>query len=217
MPRLERKRSGRVPPNRIGSTESVFLNVPYDSAFENLYLAYIAGVSAFGLKPRAALEIPTTHRRLDRILELIQDCNYSVHDLSRVELDRTPPRTPRFNMPFELGLTVALEKIAMPGHAWVVFESRPFRLKKSLTDIDGTDPYIHDGTIRGLFREFGNAFVRNRNRPTVDEMMKIYRLLRASLKSVLYDAGARHPFGARVFRDLGVLSSAPAESLVLRS
>ena len=215
MPRLERKRSRRAPPKRTAKTESVFLNIPYDPAFENLYLAYIAGASAFGLKPRAALEIPTSVRRLDRILDLIQECNYSVHDLSRVELDHTPPPTPRFNMPFELGLTVALEKISMPGHAWVVFESRQFRLKKSLTDLDGTDPYVHDGTIRGLFRELGNAFVRNRNQPTVDEMMKVYRVLRGNLKSVLYRAGAKHPFGARVFRDLGVLGSAAAESLLL--
>ena len=116
MPR-QRKR------NPSDNTESVFLNIPYDDAFENLYLAYITGVSAFGLKPRAALEIPSSNRRLERILDLIQQCEYSVHDLSRVELDRTPPRTPRFNMPFELGLTVALEKIAIPGHAWVVCES----------------------------------------------------------------------------------------------
>jgi hypothetical protein len=74
---------------------SVFLNVPYDSAFENLYLAYIAGLSAFGLIPRATLEIPTSQRRLERILKLIQECGYSIHDLSRVQLDTKAPRVPR--------------------------------------------------------------------------------------------------------------------------
>ena len=198
MPRPRRRKSSRAvskrtpskrtSSKRIGSTESVFLNIPYDSAFENLYLAYIAGVTAFGLKPKAALEIPTSNRRLDRILELIQECSHSVHDLSRVQLDRTSPRTPRFNMPFELGLTVALEKIAIPKHTWVVCEAKPFRLKKSLTDLDGTDPYIHDGTVLGLFRELGNAFVRSRNQPTVDEMLKIYRILRFDLNNVLHRA-----------------------------
>ncbi|MGH9782411.1 MAG: hypothetical protein ACRD33_11405, partial [Candidatus Acidiferrales bacterium] len=183
--------------------------------FENLCLAYIAGVSAFGLKPRAALEIPTSTRRLERILNLIQQCEYSIHDLSRVQLDRTAPRTPRFNMPFELGLTVALEKVAIQGHSWIVCESMRFRLTKSLTDLDGTDPYIHDGTVRGLFRELGNAFVRNRNQPTVDEMWKVYRILRVSFDSVLQRAGADHPFNARVFRDLGVLASAAADDVVV--
>jgi hypothetical protein len=159
MPRQQRRKPQRASPKRTASTESAFLNIPYDAPFENLYLAYIAGVTAFGLKPRAALEIPTSNRRLECILELIQECEYSIHDLSRVQLDRTPPSTPRFNMPFELGLTVALEKVAIPGHAWVVCETQSFRLKKSLTDLDGTDPYIHDGTVRGLFRELGKAFV----------------------------------------------------------
>lgn len=78
----------------------VFLNIPYDRAFENLYLAYIAGLSAFGLIPRAPLEIPTRQRRLERILELIRGCAYSMDDLSRVQLDRRTPRVPRFKMPF---------------------------------------------------------------------------------------------------------------------
>lgn len=215
MPRHQGREPQRASPKRTASTESVFLNIPYDAAFENLYLAYIAGVSAFGLKPRAALEIPTSNRRLERILELIQECQYSIHDLSRVQLDLARPRTPRFNMPFELGLTVALEKVAIPGHAWVICESQRFRLKKSLTDLDGTDPYIHDGTVRGLFRELGNAFVRNRNQPTVDEMMRVYRILRANFKSLLRRAGADHPFNARMFRDLSVVASAAADVVVL--
>ena len=38
-------------------------------------------------------------------------------------VDKTRPRTPRFNMPFELGLTVALKSTKLPNHAWVVCES----------------------------------------------------------------------------------------------
>jgi hypothetical protein len=39
--------------------ESVFLNIPYDASFENLLLAYIAGISAFGFTPRATLVAST--------------------------------------------------------------------------------------------------------------------------------------------------------------
>src|SRR4051812_34592759 len=87
--------------------DSVFLNLPYDDGFQTLFLGYIAGVSAFGMLPHATLEIPGGERRLERILGLIAQCRYSVHDLSRVQLDRSAPATPRFNMPFELGLAVA--------------------------------------------------------------------------------------------------------------
>jgi hypothetical protein len=192
---------------------SVFLNIPYDAAFENLLLAYIAAVTAFGFTPRATLEIPFGQRRLDRILTLIRQSGYSIHDLSRVQLDRNSPRTPRFNMPFELGLTVALERTAHPEHAWVVCETVRRRINKSLSDLDGTDAYVHNGTIKGVFREVGNAFVGTNRQPTVTEMMQIYRVLRAQFGSVLRRAGARDAFNARVFKELCVLASKAADEI----
>lgn len=133
-------------------SESVFLNVPYDRKYEPLFLAFIAGVCGFGLVPRATVEIPGSQRRLNRIIDLIGHCAYSFHDLSRVTLDRTPPPTPRFNMPFELGLAVAKAASGRNSHQWLLFESKPHRLCKSLSDVDGTDPYIHDGTPQGVLR-----------------------------------------------------------------
>jgi hypothetical protein len=195
-------------------TESVFLNIPYDSQFENLFLAYIAAISAFGFIPRATLEIPFSRRRLDRILDLIEDCRYSVHDLSRVQLDRTVPPTPRFNMPFELGLTVGLDKARQRGRPWAVCESQVHRIQKSLSDLNGTDVYIHDGTIRGVFRECGNIFVGGSRQPTVQQMMAIYRILRARFRETLLKAGQTSPFNARVFRELCVLASAAAGELI---
>ena len=84
------------------SEKSVFLNIPYDEKFRRLYLAYISGLAHFGLRPRAALEVPGGQNRMDKIFDLIRSCPYSIHDLSLVQLDRTPPATPRFNMPFEI-------------------------------------------------------------------------------------------------------------------
>jgi hypothetical protein len=193
---------------------SVFLNVPYDAAFENLLLAYIAAISAYGFSPRATLEIPFGQRRLDRILTLIRQSQYSIHYLSRVQLDRKPPRTPRFNMPFELGLTVALERTAHPDHSWIVCETVLRRVNKSLSDLDGTDAYIHGGTIKGVFREMGNAFVGSSRQPTVTEMSQIYRVLRAQFSSVLKRAGAKDAFNARVFKELCVLASTAANELI---
>jgi hypothetical protein len=193
--------------------DGVFLNIPYDARFENLLLAYIAGICAFGFTPRATLEIPFGQRRLDRILSLIRQSRYSIHDLSRVQLDRNAPPTPRFNMPFELGLTVALERSELPEHSWIVCETVPHRIKKSLSDLDGTDAYIHGGTVAGVFRELGNAFVGSSRQPSVTEMSQIYRLLRVHFRSVLKKAGAKDPFNARVFKELCVRASNAAGEL----
>jgi hypothetical protein len=194
----------------------VFLNIPYDTKFDRLFRAYICGISAFGLVPRATLEIPGGARRLDRILELIQSCAYAVHDLSRVELDAHKPRTPRFNMPFELGLSVAHEKSAKKGkHEWFVCESMNFRLAKSLSDLNGTDPYIHGGTVGGVFTELRNMFVRSDRQPSVHQMWTIYRDMSRSLPVVLEQAGTQSLYTARVFKDLCVLASASADRIVV--
>lgn len=212
--------AGRKPTKRVPGAlkpkiepASVFLNIPYDAGFENLLLAYIAAISAFGFAPRATLEIPFGQRRLDRILMLIRQSKYSIHDLSRVQLDRNSPRTPRFNMAFELGITVALEKSSHPQHEWVVCESVLRRINKSLSDLDGTDAYIHGGRVKGVLREMGNAFVGTERQPTVKEMMQVYRVLRAQLQGILRQAGAEDPFNARVFTALCVLASKAADEL----
>ena len=187
---------------------SVFLNIPYDASFRDLYLAYIAGVSSFGLVPRATLEIPSGERRLDRILSLIRSCAYSLHDLSRVELDPHPPRTPRFNMPFELGLAVSWQKLKRANHTWFVFEAMQRRAEKSLSDISGTDVYIHNGNVRGVFTQLCNAFVRLKSQPTTQDMEQTYLRLRDLLPEFQTQTGADSPFEARIFRDLVVAARA---------
>lgn len=193
--------------------EEVFLNLPYDSKFESLYLAYIVGTNAFGLAPRATLELPIG-ARLDRILALIQSCRYSIHDLSRVQLDRNTPATPRFNMPFELGLAVAYERSGHE-HGWMVFEQVNRRIMKSLSDLNGNDVYIHTGTVAGVFSELCNAFVRSRHQPTVPQMWKVYRSLRRALPAILRESGARSLFEARAFRDLCASASTLADLYIL--
>jgi hypothetical protein len=190
-----------------GAKVSLFLNIPYDSAFCKLYLAYIAGVSSFGLVPRATLEIPGGERRLDRILSLIRTCAYSLHDLSRVELDPHSPRTPRFNMPFELGLAVSWQRLKRANHTWFVFEARQRRAEKSLSDLSGTDVYIHNGNVRGVFTQLCNAFVRLRSQPTTQDMEQTYRRLKDLLPKLQEQTGADSPFGARIFRELVVAAS----------
>jgi len=195
--------------------KSVFLNLPYDPSFQNLFLAYVVGTTALGLIPRATLEIPGSTRRLDRIQLLIRSCRYSIHDLSKIQLDRHPPATPRFNMPFELGLTVA--QMSQPGglkHKWFVFERMPFRLQKSLSDLNGTDVYIHGGSVSGVFRELLSAFVRERRPPTVGQMTTIYEAVKKSLSTILRETGASSPFTASAFKRLSVLASALSDEAV---
>lgn len=190
----------------------VFLNLPYDSSFDNKFLAYVCCAHAIGLRPRVTLEIPGGARRLDRIFALIQQCEFSVHDLSRVQLDRNRPKTPRFNMPFELGLAVAWEKVG-GRQLWFVMEEMNYRLAKSLSDLNGTDPYIHRGTVEGVFREMGNAFVRKRG-ASVSQMWGIYGQVRKQIPAILRRCGARSVFEARSFREISYAANVAAGKIV---
>lgn len=190
---------------------AVFLNIPYDQRFSRLYLAYIVGLTELGLEPRVTLGIPGGERRLNRILALIQSCRYSIHDLSRVEIDRRPPRTPRFNMPCELGMTIAWQQLKPEHHTWFVFESQNRRLQKSLSDLDGTDPNIHDATVEGVMRELCNAFVRRGPQAGVPQMLRTYRRVRRQVPDVMQVAGTTNLFNARVFKDLCFVARAIAQ------
>ena len=187
--------------------DSVFLNIPYDRRFGRLYLAYIAGLIELGLTPKVNLGIPGGAARLDRIFDLIRTCRYSVHDLSRVQLDSAPPPTPRFNMPFELGLAIGWAKVNPLRHTWFVYETQNRRVQKSISDLNGTDCNIHKGTPEGVMRELCNAFVRRKNRPSVAQMMQTYTFLHRSVPELKQHSGAQTIFEARIFRDLLVLAA----------
>lgn len=197
------------------SRDEVFLNIPYDKKFERLFLAYIAGISASGMVPRATLEITDSSRRLEKILKLTRSCDYSVHDLSRVQLDRAKPRVPRFNMPFELGLCVAdANRRAGQKQNWFVFEAMANRVDKSLSDLKGTDPRIHGATVRGVLSGLCNAFRRPGRQPTVPQMMQIYRELRRNQAAILSAAGTDTLYTRRVFADVCVVASSEADRIV---
>jgi hypothetical protein len=107
-------------------------------------------------------------------------------------------------MPFELGLAVAWQKLRPRDHAWFVFEAMPRRAEKSLSDLSGTDIYIHNGMVRGVFTELCNAFVRLKSQPTAQEMEETYLGLKKLLPELQKQTGAHSPFEARIFRDLVV-------------
>lgn len=195
--------------------DSVFLNIPYDETFDRLFLAYIAGISAFGMVPHATLEIPDSSRRLDKILQLERSCKYSIHDLSRVQLDKAKPRVPRFSMPFELGLCVS-DANRRPGQKqkWSVFEAEANRLDKSLSDLKGTDAKVHGGTVRGVLSGLCNIYRRPGRQPSVPQMMQIYRVLRKNQSVILKAVGSATLYTRRVFLDVSVIASKEADRIV---
>jgi hypothetical protein len=193
--------------------KAVFLNIPYDEEFSSLYVAYVVGLYSLGLVPHITSEIPGGARRLERILELIKECRYSIHDLSRVEIGAKPGSTPRFNMPLELGMTVTWADLNPNLHTYFVFESELYRLQRSTSDLNGTDAYAHGGTSEGVFRELRNAFWRE-GASSVPKMVSTHRFVEGGLRyHILPRAGESSIYASAVFRELCSFCSVLTELL----
>ncbi len=184
---------------------SVFLNLPYDNSYQDLLLAYIAGVAVFRLTPRAALEDAASTRRLERINTLIQGCAYSIHDLSLMKL-QVDPKRPRFNMPFELGFAVAQDVSSANHHRWFIFVKDLNSFKSSLSDLDGTDVQIHNGSPAGVFHKLMNVFSSPDIHVSVGQMQNTYNVLQKWLPKILEDNGATSVFETSVFQQMSAIA-----------
>lgn len=182
-----------------------FINLPYARTYEKVYLAFIAGVSGYGLVPTAAVRDPSSRYQLDRINELIVGSQYSFHDLSWMSLDNKPPRTPRLNMTFELGLAVAHSRSAGANHQWFVFDTVPYRLDKALSDLGGIRPRIHDRSPESVLRSLMNALGRQNHQPTLANLVSIYRDVARMAQRIKADY-SNDLFDTRPFADLAYVA-----------
>ena len=67
---------------------SVFVNCPFDASYKTVFDAIVFAAAACGFQVRSALEIADSGElRLQKIMRLLEASRYSLHDISRVELD----------------------------------------------------------------------------------------------------------------------------------
>ena len=134
----------RVPKN---FERNVFINCPFDDPYTALFNSIVFAVHDVGFRPRCALEASNAGQfRLNKIMDIISSCKYSIHDLSRTELDKVT-KLPRFNMPLELGLDLGCRRFGTAlhkGKVSLVLDIEPHRYEKFISDIKGQDIYGHN-------------------------------------------------------------------------
>lgn len=126
-------------------SRSVFINCPFDRRYEGIFYALVFTVYDCGYVPRAALEAENNPQRFDRILEIIGESKFSVHDLSRAGLD-AKSRLARFNMPLELGVFIGAMRFGSGRQrekTFVMFDRDRYRYQKFISDLNGYDPKAH--------------------------------------------------------------------------
>jgi len=69
---------------------SVFINCPFDKQYQPIFDAIVFCVVACGFEPRCTLELTDAGEvRIENIYRLIAQCNHSIHDISRTEVERS--------------------------------------------------------------------------------------------------------------------------------
>jgi len=81
---------------------------------------------------------------------------------------------------------------------------------KSLSDINGTEAYIHEGRPIGILRELTNALARSKHRPTGRELQSIYRDVKMTAEIIKRQLATRTLFDTRPFKDLVVAANISA-------
>ncbi len=124
---------------------NVFINCPFDSEYAPIFEAIVFAVHDAGFRPKCARErLDSGEIRLQKIVDLIRASRYSIHDLSRTELDRAT-ELPRFNMPLELGIDLGCRAFS-PSHrrkSMLIFDTEQYRFQKYVSDLGGQDIHRH--------------------------------------------------------------------------
>src|SRR5262249_29633577 len=126
---------------------SVFINCPFDEPYQPLFEAIIFCVSACGFVPRCTLELTDAAEvRIENIYRLIAQCNHSIHDISRTEVEDQPYRLPRFNMPLELGIFLGAKRFGgrSSQKRCLIMDRAPYRYQRFISDIVGQDIWAHN-------------------------------------------------------------------------
>ncbi|HEX8244139.1 MAG TPA: hypothetical protein VF541_11600 [Longimicrobium sp.] len=125
---------------------NVFINCPFDQKHTPLFRAMVFAVHDCGFIARCALETEGTHDvRIIKIMQIVRESRYAIHDISRVERDRRT-RLPRFNMPLELGIFMGAKEFGSAEQRlkrYVVLDRDQYRYRDSCSDIAGQDIQAH--------------------------------------------------------------------------
>ena len=156
----------------------IFINCPFDKEYIPLLNALLFVIFDCGFTPRCSKEIiDSSKNRIDIIKEIIEECQLGIHDLSRIELDKTSP-LPRFNMPLELGLFLGAKYFGNPQQQkkiCLIFDEKPFVYQKTCSDIAGKDISYHNRCPEQVIRRTREWLQSTRKKKQIPSGTYIYK------------------------------------------
>lgn len=151
----------------------VFVNCPFDAEFYELMKAIIFTIMYCDCIPRCTREEDDSgYTRIEKIFNIIHECDLGIHDLSRTELDTN--MLPRFNMPLELGIFLgfnrAIHTLSLGNNRrkkCLILEREQYSYQKYISDIAGHDTRAHNNEIEVLIKVVRNWLATHFCRPNI--------------------------------------------------
>lgn len=136
--------------------KNIFINCPFDKEYINdLLKPMLYIIIQNGFTPRLALELSDSSQfRLEKIVQIIKECKYSIHDLSIVKAEKAGDYA-RMNMPFELGIDYGIKNMndeLLSTKQFLILEAVKYDYMKALSDINGFDVKVHENNTENIFR-----------------------------------------------------------------
>jgi len=126
---------------------NVFVNCPFDEEYGPMLQPLLFTIISVGLRPRIALEsLDSGQPRIEKVLRLIRESRFGIHDLSRMQARRRNEIF-RLNMPLELGIDFGCRRFgggALHRKRCLILESERYRFQAAISDLSGSDIGSHD-------------------------------------------------------------------------
>jgi hypothetical protein len=172
------------------SIDDVFINCPFDDAYSAIFDSLVFTIHACGFRPRCSKEVDDgSQTRISKIYNLIAECRYGVHDISRTEPDDIN-QLPRFNMPLELGIFLGAKRYGEKSQKLkrvLIFDIEKYRYQKFISDLAGIDIKEHGGDqlkAISVLRDWLANVSRREGIPSGPKVIKLYDQFAGALPSI---------------------------------
>jgi hypothetical protein len=198
--------------------DSVFINIPFDRKYSRLSDAIVFAVHDCGFVARSALEVEDSGQaRVEKILDIIEQSRFGIHDISRAGLDRNT-KLARFNMPLELGFFLGAKRYGSERDRQkrcLVLDRERYRYRNFCSDISGQDIRAHGDDPRRTIRAVRDWLSSHRSGvliPGGSVIFERYERFRAQLPQQARDLKLNHrelTFGDYAHLVVGWLTETP--------
>jgi len=147
---------------------NVFVNCPFDKPYQRLLRPILFCIIELGLEPRIAVERQNAAEpRIQKIIELIEDSKFGIHDLSRLKAKKVGEFY-RLNMPLELGLDLGCQRFK--AGRWMekkclILEAERHQYQAAISDLAGSDIVAHGNNAGRVLVEVRNWLCQEAHLP----------------------------------------------------